>query len=93
MFFRDFGIFYHLDFYEPENLVKILNRSAKILGVSMDKEGATEIARRSRGTPRVTNRLLRRVRDWIEVKGVDKVTKEIADKALSSQRIDKNLGI
>lgn len=85
-----FGIFYHLDFYEPENLVKILNRSAKILGLTMDKEAALEIARRSRGTPRVTNRLLRRVRDWIDVKGIGRVTKEIADKALSAQRIDKN---
>lgn len=85
-----FGIFYHLDFYEPENLVKILNRSAKILGLAMDKDGATEIARRSRGTPRVTNRLLRRVRDWIEVKDIGKVTRDIADKALSTQRIDKN---
>ena len=85
-----FGIFYHLDFYEPKHLVEILNRSAKILGVALDKEGAMEIARRSRGTPRVTNRLLRRVRDWIEVKGGKKITKEIADKALTAQGIDKN---
>ena len=55
----------------------------------MDEEGAEEIARRSRGTPRVTNRLRRRVRDWVEVKNIEKVTRETADKALSSQRIDK----
>ena len=85
-----FGIFYHLDFYEPEDLVKILNRSAKILGVNLDEQGAMEIARRSRGTPRVTNRLLRRVRDWVEVKGVKSITKEIADKSLAQQGIDKN---
>jgi len=85
-----FGIFYHLDFYEPESLVKILNRSAKILGVNLDKNGAIEIAKRSRGTPRVTNRLLRRVRDWVEVKGEKGISKEIADKALLSQGIDKN---
>jgi len=85
-----FGIFYHLDFYEPEDLVKILNRSAKILGVNLDGKGAMEIARRSRGTPRVTNRLLRRVRDWVEVKGAKNITKEIADKSLAQQGIDKN---
>ena len=83
-----FGIFYHLDFYEPEDLVKILHRSAKILGVKLDKDGAMEIARRSRGTPRVTNRLLRRVRDWIEVKGEEKITRDIADAALTAQGID-----
>jgi len=85
-----FGMFYHLDFYEPEHLVKILNRSANILGVALDKEGSMEIARRSRGTPRVTNRLLRRVRDWVEVKETGKVTKDIAGKALANQGIDQN---
>ena len=63
-----FGMFFHLDFYRPEDLVKIINRSVKILNIKIDKEGAMEIARRSRGTPRVANRLLRRVRDFSQVK-------------------------
>lgn len=83
-----FGIFYHLDFYAPEDLVKILKRSAKILEIPIDDEGAIEISRRSRGTPRVANRLLRRVRDWAQVKEAGKITKDIADKALSYQGID-----
>ncbi len=83
-----FGIFYHLDFYEVEDLVKIISRSAKLLDVVLDKEAAHEIARRSRGTPRVANRLLRRVRDYSEVKGDKKINRESAIKALDSQRID-----
>jgi len=83
-----FGIFYHLDFYEVEDLVKIIERSAKLLDVSLDKEAAHEIARRSRGTPRVANRLLRRVRDYSDVKGGTKVDKKTAQDALQSQRID-----
>lgn len=83
-----FGIFYHLDFYAPEDLVKILKRSAQILEIPIDDEGAIEISRRSRGTPRVANRLLRRVRDWAQVKEAGKITKDIADKALSCQGID-----
>lgn len=83
-----FGIFYHLDFYEVEDLVEIIERSAKLLDVSLDKEAAHEIARRSRGTPRVANRLLRRVRDYSDVKGGTKVDKKTAQDALQSQRID-----
>jgi len=83
-----FGIFYHLDFYQPEELVKIIKRSAKILNVKVDDTGALEIARRSRGTPRIANRLLRRVRDYSEVKKAGEITKEVADISLSSQAID-----
>lgn len=85
-----FGIFYHLDFYEPDDLVKILKRSSQILKVKLDTESMLEIAKRSRGTPRVANRLLRRVRDWAQVKFDGKITKEIVDKALIAQGIDKN---
>ena len=83
-----FGIFYHLDFYEAEDLVKIIDRSAELLDVVLEEEGAEEIARRSRGTPRVANRLLRRVRDYSEVKGNKKIDKATAINALKSQRID-----
>ncbi|MFH1847963.1 MAG: Holliday junction branch migration DNA helicase RuvB [Candidatus Omnitrophota bacterium] len=84
-----FGIFYHLDFYEPEELVKILRRSAKILNMGLDADSALEIARRSRGTPRIANRLLRRVRDWAQVKTKEKITRDIVDEALNAQGIDK----
>jgi len=83
-----FGMFYHLDFYKPEDLVRILKRSAGILGVKLDDKTALEIAKRSRGTPRIANRLLRRVRDWAEVKGEGRVTKELVDKALNAHGID-----
>jgi len=84
-----FGIFYHFDFYEPADLVKIVTRSAKILNIPIDPEGAGEIAYRSRGTPRVVNRLLRRVRDWSQVKSDGRITKDIAEKSLKSHGIDK----
>jgi len=83
-----FGIFYHLDFYPDEELVKIVNRSAGILGVPVVAEGAEEIARRSRGTPRIANRLLRRVRDYAEVKGDGTINREVADLALKAQGVD-----
>ncbi|MFC1624475.1 Holliday junction branch migration DNA helicase RuvB [Candidatus Omnitrophota bacterium] len=83
-----FGMFYHLDFYETEDLIKILGRSAKLLEVSLDKDAAYEIARRSRGTPRTANRLLRRVRDYSDVKGDSKIDKLTAINALESHRID-----
>jgi len=83
-----FGIFYYLDFYEAEDLVKIIDRSAELLDVVLEEEAAEEIARRSRGTPRVANRLLRRVRDYSEVKGDKKIDKATAINALESQRID-----
>jgi len=83
-----FGIFHHFDFYSAEDLVAVVARSAEILGITIDDEGKREIARRSRGTPRIANRLLRRVRDYAQVKAESKITCEIADKALSSIGID-----
>ncbi|MFH1478994.1 MAG: Holliday junction branch migration DNA helicase RuvB [Candidatus Omnitrophota bacterium] len=83
-----FGIFYHLDFYEVEDLMKIVDRSADLLGVKLGKGASCEIAKRSRGTPRTANRLLRRVRDYSEVKGELEVTSSLAVTALESQRID-----
>lgn len=84
-----FGILHHLDFYKPEDLVKIVKRSAKILNITIDDKAAGEIANRSRGTPRVANRLLRRVRDYAEVKRDGKITQDVANLALESQGIDK----
>ena len=84
-----FGIFHYLDFYETEDLVKIITRSAKILDIPMDKDAAQEIAKRSRGSPRVVNRLLRRVRDWVQVKRDGKITKDAAEEALKSHNIDR----
>ena len=84
-----FGIFYHLNFYEVEEVMKIIERSGKILNLTIDKEGVYEIARRSRGTPRVANRLLRRVRDYADVKEKGKITKEVAEKALSALGVDE----
>ena len=84
-----FGIFYHFDFYEADDLMSIIRRSAKILSIDIDDAGCREIADRSRGTPRIANRLLRRVRDYAQVKAENKITQDIADKALSSIGIDK----
>jgi len=84
-----FGIFHHLDFYDVEDLVTIITRSAKILNIEVDREAAEEIAGRSRGSPRVANRLLRRVRDWVQVKGDGKVNLAAAQAALKSHGIDK----
>jgi len=83
-----FGIYYNLQFYTPEELTLILHRSAQILAVPIEPEGAREIARRSRGTPRIANRLLRRVRDYAEVCGDGVITREIADRALALEGID-----
>lgn len=83
-----FGMFYHMDFYTPEELIKIIKRSSEILKVPIDGEGAIEISRRSRGTPRVANRLLRRVRDYAQVKGDGSITKDVADCALTMQGVD-----
>lgn len=85
-----FGIVHRLEFYTTEELALIVSRSASILGVEMSPEGATEIARRSRGTPRIANRLLRRVRDFAEVMADGKVTAEVADKALEMLKVDKH---
>ena len=84
-----FGIFHHLDFYETGDLVSIITRSAKILNISMDKPAAQEIAGRSRGSPRVANRLLRRVRDWVQVKRDGNITLDAAEEALKSHNIDR----
>jgi Holliday junction DNA helicase RuvB len=84
-----FGIFHHLDFYETEDLVKIVTRSARILDIRIDKDAASEIARRSRGSPRVANRLLRRVRDWVQVKRDGNITLDATGEALKSHNIDK----
>src|ERR1043166_7752966 len=78
-----FGIVFHLDFYPHEDLEVICKRSAEILGVEIDNEGAREIARRSRGTPRIVNRLLRRVRDYAEVDYDGRINKEVANDALN----------
>ncbi|WOG26112.1 Holliday junction branch migration DNA helicase RuvB [Endozoicomonas sp. 8E] len=83
-----FGIVQRLEFYNIEDLTHIVERSAGILGVGIDKEGAGEIARRSRGTPRIANRLLRRVRDFAEVKGNGVIYKETADAALNMLDVD-----
>jgi len=84
-----FGIFYHLDFYSIEDLSRIIKHSAEILDMSIDEEGAREIARRSRGTPRIANRLLRRVRDYAQVLKIDKINLEVAAKTLDELGIDK----
>ncbi len=85
-----FGIVQRLEFYNTEDLTHIVGRSASILGVEMDKDGAREIARRARGTPRIANRLLRRVRDYADVKGDGRISKAIADKALDMLNIDQH---
>jgi Holliday junction DNA helicase RuvB len=83
-----FGIIFNLDFYRIEDLQTIVNRSAGILGVEIDDNGAHEIARRSRGTPRIANRLLRRVRDFAEVDHDGKITEPIANDALNRMEVD-----
>ena len=83
-----FGFVTRLDYYEPEDLVTIIERAAGILGVPIDAEGATEIARRARGTPRVANRLLRRVRDFAEVRADGTVTAPVAREALALFDVD-----
>ncbi len=84
-----FGISHHLDFYHAEDLADIIDRSAKILAIDIDREASTEIARRARGTPRIANRLLRRVRDYAQVAEVKKINLEIASKTLDELRVDK----
>jgi Holliday junction DNA helicase RuvB len=83
-----FGMVYHLDFYKPQDLEEIVRRSAKILGIEINPQACSEIAKRSRGTPRIANRLLRRVRDYTQVKGSGSITKELAEAALFSQGVD-----
>jgi len=85
-----FGIVQRLEFYEVSELTSIVQRSAGILGLELDPEGALEIARRSRGTPRIANRLLRRVRDYAQVKADGLVTREVADAAMRMLKVDSN---
>jgi len=84
-----FGITRDLDFYEENDLIRIVKRSASILGVPIDKDGAYEIARRARGTPRVANRLLKRIRDYAQVRAQGKITREVAIEALALEGIDE----
>jgi Holliday junction DNA helicase RuvB len=83
-----FGAIFRLDFYSPVALTQILKRSASILGVSGDDDGVSEIAFRSRGTPRIANRLLRRVRDYAQVKASGKITKNVTEEALRMLEVD-----
>lgn len=85
-----FGVVNHLEYYSVEELKTILLRSAKTLGVEIDDKGAYEMARRSRGTPRLANRLLKRVRDFAQVKYDGRITAEVADYALNLLEVDKN---
>lgn len=87
--FDRFGIVQRLEFYNVDDLTTIVRRSARLLGVKMDDGGASEVAHRSRGTPRIANRLLRRVRDYAEIKGDGIATAEIASAALDMLAVDK----
>lgn len=84
-----FGVQCCLEFYKPEELQFIITRAAEILNVKIDKEGALEIARRSRGTPRIANRLLKRVRDFAQVLGVEIIDRQLADEALAKLEVDR----
>ncbi len=84
-----FGLMLRVDFYEAEDLAKIVRRAAQVLEIEVDPEGAWEIARRSRGTPRIANRLLKRVRDYAQVRGDGRVTRASADAALNLLEIDQ----
>src|SRR5439155_17702167 len=84
-----FGLFYHLDFYAVADLREIVLRSAKILAAPIDETGASKIARRARGTPRIANRLLRRVRDYAQVKSVHAISAEVARQALTLEGVDE----
>jgi Holliday junction DNA helicase RuvB len=84
-----FGIFYNLDFYKIEDLSKIVKHSSNILGIEVSDEASIEVARRARGTPRIANRLLRRIRDYAQVAKAKKIDLELASKSLDDLRIDK----
>ena len=85
-----FGVVLRVDYYTPNDLFKIINRSAQILEVSIDKKGAEELAKRSRGTPRIANRILRRTRDYAEIKSDGKINMKIAQESLKSLGIDEH---
>ena len=84
-----FGMIHRLDYYTPEEIVQILQRSARILGITIDEAAAREVASRSRLTPRIANRLLKRVRDYSQVKKVDGITAPVARQALEMLEIDE----
>ena len=84
-----FGMLFRLEMYKPEELAAIVSRSAGILGVQAEEEGILEIARRSRGTPRIANRMLKRVRDFAQVKAGGVITRQVADEALSLLEVDQ----
>jgi len=84
-----FGVILRLEYYSPEELVRIVKRSAELFGIGIDDEGALELGRRSRGTPRIANRLLRRVRDFSEVGGHAVISKKVADEALNMLAVDR----
>jgi Holliday junction DNA helicase RuvB len=84
-----FGLMLRVDFYRPEELVQITRRAAQVLAVEIDAEGTWEIARRARGTPRIANRLLKRVRDYAQVRADGRITKELADAALTLLEVDQ----
>lgn len=84
-----FGVINRLEFYTVEELTQIINRSADVLGVKIDPDGALELARRSRGTPRLANRFLKRMRDFAQIKYDGHITKEVADYALNLMEVDK----
>lgn len=83
-----FGLVYRLDFYSPTDLERIVTRSAGVLGTSIDHAGAAEIARRARGTPRIVNRLIRRVRDYAQIKAEGHITRQVAQEALAWLGVD-----
>ena len=85
-----FGIVFRLDYYSEDNIREIIMRSARILGVPIEPEAAGELAARSRGTPRVANRLLRRVRDYAQVRADGRISKEVADRALALLQVDRH---
>jgi Holliday junction DNA helicase RuvB len=84
-----FGVLLRLEFYAPDELVAIVERSARMLGIQMDPDGAAELGRRSRGTPRIANRLLKRVRDYAQVKADGRITKQVAREALELLNVDE----
>jgi Holliday junction DNA helicase RuvB len=84
-----FGVGSHLEFYTPEELQIIVNRSSRVLGIELTDEGAQEISRRSRGTPRIANRLLKRVRDFAEVHHSGVITRDVADESLQALEVDE----
>ena len=84
-----FGVISRLEYYQPEALIHIIKRAAEILNIAIEDRGALEIARRSRGTPRIANRLLKRVRDYAQITGDGVITDTIADQALAMLEVDK----